>query len=156
MPETKVNPSSPFIRVISGAKETFPPDVSLDQLLRQVVRDILVRPISFDNLLAAIISEARGSGMEERKISSIGPSNAISGLVSTLKAETELAVSVGEQFGLKKPANYHSGTSGKIAVVGMSGRFPNADSLESLWSLLEQGLDVPRKVLPDRFDIAMR
>ena len=41
----------------------------------------------------------------------------------------------------------------KIAVVGMSGRFPNADNLESLWRLLEHGLDVHRRVPPDRFDV---
>ena len=35
----------------------------------------------------------------------------------------------------------------------MSGRFPDADNIESLWSLLEQGLDVHRRVPPDRFDV---
>lgn len=35
----------------------------------------------------------------------------------------------------------------------MSGRFSNADNLESLWKLLEQGLDVHQRVPRDRFDI---
>ena len=154
MPETTVNLPSPSIRLISGTKETSLSDMGLDQLLRQVVRDILVRPLSFDNVLTMIISEARDSGRDICKISSVGPSNALPSLVSTLRAETKLAVSVGEQqFGLKKLVNDSSCKSGKIAVVGMSGRFPNADNLESLWSLLEQGLDVHRKVPPDRFDV---
>lgn len=40
----------------------------------------------------------------------------------------------------------------KIAVVGMSGRFPNANGLEAFWHLLELGLDVHREVPKDRFD----
>ena len=153
MTETDVNLSSPPSRVISGTTDTSLPDVGLDQLLRQVVGDILVRPLSFDNVLTAVVSEARASGRKKCRISSIGPSNAVSSLASILRAETELEVSVGDPFGPTKLVKDASGTSGKIAVVGMSGRFPNADNLESLWSLLEQGLDVHRKVPPDRFDV---
>lgn len=153
MAETSVNLHSPSIRVISGTTESSPPYVGLDRFLRKVVGDILIRPLSFGNVLTAVVSEARFSGREKCKISSIGPSNASSMLVSTLRAETELGVSVGEQFGLGKLVNDPSVTSGKIAIVGMSGRFPNADDLESLWTLLEQGLDVHRKIPPDRFDV---
>lgn len=145
--------TSPSIRVISGNTETSLPDVGMDQILRQVVDAILIRPLSFDHVLDAVVSEARDSDKEGCKISSIGPSNASSSLVSALRAGTELEVSVGEQLGLTKPTADSSGSSVKIAVVGMSGRFPNADNLESLWSLLEQGLDVHRRVPPDRFDI---
>ena len=151
--ETNVDLPPQSIPVISGSAETSSLDVGLDQFLRQVVGNILVRPLSFDNAIAAVVSKVRDSGREKCKISSIGPSNASSSLVSTLRAETELEVSVGEQFGLTKSATDLPGTSQKIAIVGMSGRFPNADNLESLWSLLEQGLDVHREVPPDRFDV---
>lgn len=147
-------PSQSF-RVLSWSAETSSPDVRLDQLLRQVVSDILVRPLSFDNIIATVVSKAKDSGRKKCKISSIGPSSALSSLVSSLRAETELGVSVGEQFGPTKSAYDRRSTSQKIAVVGMSGRFPNADNIESLWSLLEQGLDVHRRVPPDRFDIDM-
>lgn len=150
---TNVKLASPSIRVISGTAETSLPDVGMDQFLRQVVGDILIRPISFDHILTAVVSEAKDSGREKCKISSVGPSNAASSLVSALRAGTEVEVSVGEQLGLTKPAIDPSGTSVKVAIVGMSGRFPNAENLESLWSLLEQGLDVHRRVPPDRFDI---
>ncbi len=153
MAETNVNLPCPSIRVISGTTNSSFPDMGLDEFLRQVVGDILVRPLSFDNLLTAVVSEARDSGREDCKISSIGPSNASSILVSTLRAETELGVSVGEEFRLARNANGPSVTSGKIAVVGMSGRFPNAENLENLWTLLEHGIDVHRKVPPDRFDV---
>ena len=145
-------PSQSF-QVLSWSAELSPPDVRLDQLLRQIVSDILVRPLSFDNVIAAVISKAKDSGRERCKISSIGPSSALSSLVTSLRAETELEVSVGDQLGPTKSAYDRRSTSQKIAVVGMSGRFPNADNIESLWSLLEQGLDVHRRVPPDRFDV---
>ncbi|KAL4870267.1 hypothetical protein BDV12DRAFT_166486 [Aspergillus spectabilis] len=41
----------------------------------------------------------------------------------------------------------------KIAIIGMSGRFPEADSPQDFWNLLYQGLDVHRKVPEDRWDV---
>ena len=151
--ETNSSSVSPLIRVISGVTETSLHDQGMDQFLRQVVGDILIRPLSLDQVLSAVVLEVTDSGKESCKISSVGPSKALPSLVSALRAGTEAEVSVGEQLGLTKPVSDPSGTSVKIAVVGMSGRFPNADNLESLWSLLEQGLDVHRRVPPDRFDI---
>lgn len=151
--ENQVELASPSIRVISGIRETFLPDMGMDQFLKQVVEAILIRPLLFDQVLTAVVSEARDSGRKTCKISSVGPSNASSSLVSALKAGTEVEVSVAEQLGLTKPGDDPSGTSMKVAIVGMSGRFPNADNLEGLWSLLEQGLDVHRRVPSDRFDV---
>ena len=151
--ETNINLASPSIRVISGFTQTSLPDAGMDQFLRQIVGDILIRPLSFEQVISAVVSEATKSGNEYCKISSVGPSKVVPSLVSALRAGTEVEVSVGEQLGLTKPLADPSGTSVKIAVVGMSGRFPNADNLESLWSVLEQGLDVHRRVPPDRFDI---
>ena len=145
-------PSQSF-RILARSAETSSPDVGLVQLLKQVVGDILVRPLSFDNVVATVVSKARDSCGEKCKITSIGPSSALASLASSLRAETELEVSVGEQFGSTKSTYDRRSRSQKIAVVGMSGRFPNADNIESLWSLLEQGLDVHRRVPPDRFDI---
>lgn len=113
-------PSQSF-GVLSWSAETSPPDVRLDQSLRQTVSDILIRPLSFDNVIAAVISKARDSGRQKCKISSIGPSSALSSLVTSLRAETELEVSVGEQLGPTKSAYDRRRTSQKIAVVGMSG-----------------------------------
>ena len=151
--ETKADQRSQSFPVLSWSAETPPPHVRLDQLLRQIVSDILVRPLSFDNVIAAVILKAKDSGRKRCKISSIGPSSALTSLVTSLRAETELEVSVGDQLGPTKSAYDRRSTSRKIAVVGMSGRFPNADNIEGLWSLLEQGLDVHRRVPPDRFDV---
>jgi acyl transferase domain-containing protein/acyl carrier protein len=41
-----------------------------------------------------------------------------------------------------------------IAIVGMSARFPGADSVEEFWDLLRDGRDAVGPVPPERFDIA--
>lgn len=41
----------------------------------------------------------------------------------------------------------------KLAIIGMSGRFPNANSTEAFWDLLYQGLDVHKAVPPLRWDV---
>lgn len=126
---------------------------ALGQSLRQVVDDILIRPLEFDNIIARVVSKSKASGRERCNISSIGPSSALSSIVSSLRAGTKLEVSIGEQFKSTKSTRDRKSSSQKIAIVGMSGRFPNADSIEKLWDLLEQGLDVHRRVPRDRFDI---
>ncbi len=42
--------------------------------------------------------------------------------------------------------------SSKIAIIGFSGRFPDADGLAEFWDVLQKGLDTRRPVPPDRFD----
>lgn len=151
--ETGLGLASSSLRIISGTTDGSMSGLGMDQLLKQVVGDILIRPLSFERVLTTLVSEVRRSDSNRCEIVSVGPSKATSSLVSTLKSETKSEVSVGEQLGLTNAANDAPGTSVKIAVVGMSGRFPGADSLDRLWSLLEQGLDVHRRVPQDRFDI---
>ncbi|KAL8757891.1 MAG: hypothetical protein Q9184_004088 [Pyrenodesmia sp. 2 TL-2023] len=41
----------------------------------------------------------------------------------------------------------------KLAIVGMPGRFPEADSPEEFWDLVYRGLDVVKEVPPKRWDV---
>lgn len=50
----------------------------------------------------------------------------------------------------ESPAPSHD--SSRIAIIGFSGRFPEADGLDEFWSLLQQGLDVHKPIPSDRFD----
>ncbi|KAL7815101.1 ketoacyl-synt domain-containing protein [Trichoderma gracile] len=51
-----------------------------------------------------------------------------------------------KSFGTVRPAD------SKIAIVGMSGRFPESADVEAFWDLLYQGLDVHRRVPADRYN----
>lgn len=39
-----------------------------------------------------------------------------------------------------------------IAIIGMSGRFPNARTVDDFWKILEEGRDVVNEIPADRFD----
>lgn len=144
---------SPSIRIISGSAERSSSDVDADKFMMDIVGDILIRPLSFDGVLSAVTDGAAASAKRECKVFSIGPSQALNSLASALRAGTTLEVSAEGQ--LEKTKSKYEPLNGaqKIAVVGMAGRFPGSDNLESFWNVLQQGLDLHRRVPPDRFDI---
>src|SRR5262249_17226803 len=41
----------------------------------------------------------------------------------------------------------------KIAIIGMSGRYPGADDLDQLWRNLAQGRNSIREIPPERWDV---
>src|SRR4026208_906009 len=42
---------------------------------------------------------------------------------------------------------------GPIAVIGMAGRFPGADTLEAFWALLREGHDAITEIPSDRWNV---
>lgn len=144
---------SPSIRIISGSTEASPLDVDADQFMTDIVANILVRPLSLDGLLTEATEMARNSSAKEFRVLSVGPSRALSRVVSALEAGTALDVIMDGQLELTKPKHEPLTGAQKIAVVGMAGRFPNSDDIESFWNVLQQGLDVHRTIPPDRFNV---
>ncbi|KAJ5379344.1 polyketide synthase [Penicillium cosmopolitanum] len=142
-----------FIPVISGFGTRYSPDLDVDTLMVDVVRDILIRPLSFENVMSTVTETTTASPQKDCQIFSVGPSQAIHSLASTLKEDTSFNVTTEGQIHTKKPDYEPLNGSQKIAIVGMAGRFPNSEDLESFWSTLQQGLDLHRRVPPDRFDI---
>lgn len=149
--DIKVEQAPLSIPVITGTSKSALPSTNLTQMFRNAVDAVLIKPLSLDHVITAVTAQVKQSGLQKCIVSSVGPSTASSVMISAIKNVQDVEVSGGQQLGhiRKEP----SGSSVKIAVVGMAGRFPNADSVEALWSVLEQGLDVHRRVPPDRFDI---
>ncbi|KAB8345961.1 hypothetical protein FH972_023013 [Carpinus fangiana] len=58
-------------------------------------------------------------------------------------------VIVGAQSAL---AAQNSTSANEVAIVGMGGRFPNADTLEEFWDLIASGADVHQYIPSNRFD----
>lgn len=87
----------------------------------------------------------------------IGPTDIANSVVEFLKTKNQLEVILRRApFSSNDSApNIGSGLSstGKLAIVGMAGRFPDAASHEKLWELLEKGLSVHREVPKDRFPV---
>ncbi|TKX24669.1 polyketide synthase-like protein [Elsinoe australis] len=125
-------------------------------LMSMALVDFLQQPVRWDKLLEECISQIIANPKAPAKIFTLGICNMANSIASALKAGGQATVSVTDHTTWEAPENFQS-TKGrtqndKIAIVGLSGRFPSAASVDALWELLEQGLDVHRKVPADRFD----
>lgn len=126
-------------------------------LLEQVVSEILTQPLHWDLILDGAVSHLLGSKLSECRVLTVRTSHASKGLLAKLRIQTDVDVSM-EDIATSDESKDMAQAQGKfsnskIAIVGMSGRFPGAADCESLWQLLEQGLDVHRTVPKDRFNV---
>lgn len=74
-----------------------------------------------------------------------GPTSAAQSLTSNLRAEGQGKVILDEYFG-SSAAQSAVASKAPLAIVGMAGRFPGADSHDALWKILEKGLDCHKVV----------
>ena len=123
-------------------------------LVQQVLREILLEPVQWNNLLQEVVSQVTAAGSPACSIDAIGLTNLANSLASALNEGGQSGISIRDQsLWSTATAESHGRTQNdKIAIVGMSGRFPGAASPDKLWELLEKGLDVHREVPADRFD----
>ncbi|KAL2148363.1 hypothetical protein VTH82DRAFT_2283 [Thermothelomyces myriococcoides] len=162
-PETRdalygTRPRSPVMNCGTGTWFTETETLSL---VAAVATSILKMTLDFTKVLSGCVEAARKFQDEDRRclILPLGPTQNAGTLKKLLEQDANLKVktrmpppylpestasTVGNQGSIGRP---------KLAIVGMSGRFPDAPSHEALWRLLEQGLDVHREVPPDRFDV---
>ena len=123
-------------------------------LLEQVLHEILREPVRLDNLMHEIVSQVIPLKASDCSIVTCGVSNVSNSMVSALTAAGQCNVVLEDDQ--SPTASSKSFTQAirddKIAIVGISGRFPGAANHDALWELLEKGLDVHREVPNDRFD----
>jgi iterative type I PKS product template protein len=124
------------------------------KLTKAALSEILREPVRWDNLLKEFADQVTAVKNTECNIIPIGVTNATSSLVAALKSRGHTSVTVHNDESWISDSKGSKGRtqSDKIAIVGMSGRFPSAANPDELWDLLEKGLDVHREVPPDRFD----
>ncbi|KAL5114384.1 polyketide synthase [Pleosporales sp. CAS-2024a] len=123
-------------------------------LMQIALGEILLQSVRWDNLLEQLVNDVTASGGAECTVAAIGVTSVANSLASALKAGGQSGISIRDQSLWRVTTDDSRGRtqSDKIAIVGMSGRFPGAASPEKLWELLEKGLDVHREVPADRFD----
>ena len=66
-------------------------------------------------------------------------------LLASLKSGGHIDIVLDDQFGRQGCENAHA-TRFPIAIVGMAGRFPEADTPDALWRLLKAGKDCHKEV----------
>ncbi|WP_421846099.1 SDR family NAD(P)-dependent oxidoreductase [Mycobacterium sp.] len=71
----------------------------------------------------------------------------VDALATHLEESVSTSLAADEQSGSRNTAN-----SGDIAIVGIAGRYPGADSLEDLWDLLAAGRDSVTEIPADRWN----
>ena len=129
-----------------------------EDLVRVVLTDILIKQLRWDNVLAQC--DFATADVAQSVINPVlcGPNFAQS-LASSLLKKAKVEAKVSDAFvdttkrepDLAKPTG--KATDSKIAIVGYSGRFPDADSTQKFWDLLHNGQDVHRPIPASRFDI---
>ncbi|KAF3481110.1 polyketide synthase [Arthroderma uncinatum] len=91
-----------------------------------------------------------GISQQQVKLVAIGPSSGMKSFCRDLTAKgVELVESPMEPRG-----SSYLDVPESIAVVGMAGRFPGAETLEELWETIRLGKDLHKPVPADRFDIS--
>lgn len=126
-------------------------------LLHRVVSDTLCEQVRWDHILRTCVEEVfQQTTFEEYTIYPVS-SNAAQLLSSALTRSTKLNVTINNllnagvsTFQPAKPTGKFE--QSKIAIIGFSGRFPEAASNEGFWELLHAGLDVHRTIPEDRFN----
>ncbi|KAH4055428.1 hypothetical protein HBH92_078380 [Parastagonospora nodorum] len=145
---------TPFLSIATGA-EVIASD--LIGLLRHAVTTTLCEQVRWDRLCTALKSSlAQHPSLESCVVFPV-TSNAASLLASALRNELQLTVEVSDSMNSKVERTHTSPAPGKfqdskIAIVGFSGRFPEAASNDELWQVLKAARDCHRTIPEDRFD----
>jgi 3-oxoacyl-(acyl-carrier-protein) synthase len=123
--------------------------------LEAAVRQVLLQPIRWSDILDELQDYIQKVGPKSFRIIPIA--TAADQLIYTALKQTPLRTLVPSTITHVKPTpNGDSSYSGpkqpKLAIIGMSGRFPGAKDNEAFWDLLHQGLDVHKPVPASRWD----
>ena len=149
---------------------------NLRSLLETAVQEILTEPLRWDKIIEEIPRILRSNGASQIKLVPIATTSETV-LYSALKehhqsstesknywphssawpspedlADTSIELVYPDE---EKPIKAAPGRydQSKIAIIGMSGRFPEADDPEAFWDLLRRGLDVVKEVPPKRWNV---
>ena len=132
----------------------------LGSLLKTAVGQILLHPIQWDSVIEELQTWLRTLNHSEAvpaafSIVPIGSNQ--EHLIYTALEQTTLRSLVPSTAPPNASAPLRGGTDTnpkhpKLAIIGMSGRFPGAKDYEAFWNLLYQGLDVHKPVPSLRWD----
>lgn len=150
------NHCAPRIPVLSSATGNQITANSFRDLLKVAVEEILLQKLRWDKVLHECGSVLDRDSFSKCVVIPVATATA-SGLMSTLKRggleDVRLDNSLMELHSEKGNMNRTGRPEkSKIAIIGFSGRFPEAPSIESLWDLLYRGLDVHKEVPADRWN----
>lgn len=147
--------STAFIPVLSCGTGHFSWTSGSRSLMHNAVHDVLCRPMLIEKAIENLESAFKTSRPLEVLVVPVG-TDAFKTLHDRLSTALQGSIPISVQP--QSPSNaknirYSPKGKCKIAVVGMSGRFPGASSANELWSLLHRGVDMCREVPGLRWDV---
>ncbi|KAK8022725.1 polyketide synthase [Apiospora rasikravindrae] len=156
--ETQTSPALTAFSTSTGARFT---RNGARELFEEIITEIMTREIQWDKVMDAVVQQVQDTSVSDLQVLVTRNSLPVYDLLAALSSRQpsvdvktlELIPFVTTAETGNAPAS--AGTSkAKIAIVGMSCRMPGgATDTDKFWDLLEQGLDVHRKIPADRFDV---
>ena len=124
------------------------------ELLRLIVSEIAHKPMNVEETFRTVATALQKTGGSEVVLTTLGSTWDASTFQDILY-QRDQNVRIGELPPCPKPFgnDLSSIPSGAIAIVGMSGRFPESDTLDELWRLLETGTTTHQEIPSSRFNI---
>ncbi|KAI1293162.1 polyketide synthase for naphthopyrone YWA1 [Xylaria venustula] len=126
--------------------------------LRTSLEEFLRCPLHLENIIQSIGVSCEASSCNRWIISLVGTTSRIlANALSETKSITVETEHITNIQNTEVPSSQIS-SSGRteqsgIAIIGYSGRFPEAADAEGLWKILQEGKDCHREIPPDRFDV---
>jgi noranthrone synthase len=120
-------------------------------LLERALSECLLQPLHWDKIEQELPRLLQSRGTDHIVINPVA-TTAERALASSLKGSASIDVDHGtpEKINL----SHRTATNkAKLAIIGSSGRFPEAQSTEAFWDLLYKGLDVCKQVPQKRWNV---
>ncbi|PSN72911.1 conidial pigment polyketide synthase PksP/Alb1 [Corynespora cassiicola Philippines] len=140
------------IPIFSGVTGELINAASFGDLLRIALREILMEPIRWDKLLEGTAAELQKSGVSQATIVPF-VANGSQHLAAAFSQAGLANVKIDSETTNENAQPHARPRQSKIAIVGYSGRFPDAASTHKFWEILHLGKDVHREIPKDRFDV---
>lgn len=130
------------------------PASPLAEVLRRVVFEIAHRPMHVEDTVRVIAAAVGASDKPKPVLTTIG-STGYASIVQDILQKHGQTVTLGQFPPCPTPfgSSRDSIPPDSIAVVGMSGRFPESDTLDEFWSLLETGKTTHQEIPASRFSL---
>ncbi|KAK8091576.1 hypothetical protein PG997_001937 [Apiospora hydei] len=156
--ETQTSPVLTAFSTSTGARFT---RKGARELFEEIITEIMTKEIQWDKVMDSVVQQVQDTSVSDLQVLVTRNSLPVYDLLAALSSRQpsvdvktlELIPCVTSAETGNTPTS--AGTNkAKIAIVGMSCRMPGgATDTEKFWDLLEQGLDVHRKIPADRFDV---
>jgi hypothetical protein len=118
------------------------------EFLMGVLHDLLRAPIEWTTVTVGCTDIVSALKTPDWIVRAYGPTLAAGSLVSSLKKGAAIQAVLDNSLSTTEAVQRGVPTNEPIAIVGMSGRFPEAASHDELWEVLSKGIDCAKVVRP--------